>query len=58
MFLSALELAVKIRLSKTEFFEPLDRCEAQLVAKDRWTAEEQNRSISGIELDCVSANRT
>ena len=42
----------------TEFFEPIDRCEAQLVAEDRWTAAEQNWSISGIELDCVSANRT
>ena len=37
-----LELTVKIRSVKTEFFEPLDRCEEQLVAEDRWTAEEQN----------------
>ena len=51
-------LAVKIRSVKTEFLEPFDRCEAQLVSEDRWTAEEQNWSISGIEFDCVSANRT
>ena len=38
----------------TEFLEAFDRCEAQLVIEDRWTTEEQN--ISGIELDCVSAN--
>ena len=26
----------------TEFLEPFDRCEAQLVSEDRWTAEVQN----------------
>ena len=51
-------LAVKILSVKTEFFEPFDRYEAQLVAEDSLTAEVQNWPISGIELDCVSANRT
>ena len=51
MLLSAydLKLAVKILSVITEFYEPLDLCEVQLVAEDRWTAEEQIWSIFGIE---------
>ena len=33
----------------TEFLEPLDGREAQLVIEDSWTAEAQNWSISMIE---------
>ena len=55
ILLILLNLAVKFRTVANRILEPFDRCEAQLVIEDSWTAEVQNWSISVIAwIDCES----